>query len=336
MTALLTVDDLTVEVTDPGTGAAKAVLHACSFALARGEVVALVGESGSGKTIMMRTLLGITDAWPGPTAGSATVTPADGPPVALLGPPARRRALPGLRPGWAGYVFQHPFEALDPFQTVGRQVGDSVRAAHPDLGAAARATKVLEWLSAVALPDPEGVARLHPHELSGGMAQRVAIAVALGTEPELLVADEPTTGLDWSVRREVLDLLVRLQRQRGLTLLLITHDFAVVRHIADRVLVLFQGRLVEDGPRAGFFDPGPGRHPYTGELQERVLALEEGRAPPEIPAGAAPTRGCRFRHRCPRPASDPDLAQRCAHHEPPLTAIGEGHRAACHAIGGQA
>ena len=330
MSALLTVQGLDVQVTDPVTNAPTQVLHGCTLTLQRGAIVALVGESGSGKTIMMRTLLGITDAWPGATAGSATVHTDVGP-VPLLGRRSRRRALPGLRGGWASYVFQHPFEALDPFQTVGRQVGASVRVAHPALGRAGVEAKVEEWLAAVALPEPAGVARLHPHELSGGMAQRVAIAVALATEPELLVADEPTTGLDWSVRRDVLDLLVRLQRERDLTLLLITHDFAVVRHIADRVLVLFRGRLVEDGPRAAFFEPGPGRHPYARELQERVRALEAGQAPPEIPSGTAQATGCPYRHRCALRLTLDDPA-RCDGDEPALRDVAPDHRAACHAL----
>lgn len=330
MTALLQVDGLVVEVTDPASGAATRVLHGCDFTLQRGEIVALVGESGSGKTIMMRSLLGITDAWPGVTAGQARVWPEGGGPTDLFARRARRRALPGLRGGWAGYVFQHPFEALDPFQTVGRQIGDSVRVAHPGLGKAGVQAKVVQWLTAVALPDPEGVASLHPHELSGGMAQRVAIAVALATEPELLVADEPTTGLDWSVRREVLDLLVRLQREQGLTLLLITHDFAVVRHIADRVLVLFRGRLVEDGPRSAFFEPGPGRHPYSVELQERVRALDAGHAPPAIRAEAPGDRGCPYGHRC-RSRTE-ESAARCAADEPALVALGAEHRVACHLL----
>lgn len=333
MSALLEVTDLRVQVTDPVTGAPIEVVHGCSFELPRGAVVALVGESGSGKTIMMRSLLGISDAWPGVVGGAARVLPEGGVPVPLLGAPHRRRALPRLRGGWAAYVFQHPRAALDPFQTVGRQVGDSVRVSHPTCAGPDLESKVHEWLTAVALPDPEDVARLHPHELSGGMAQRVAIAVALATEPELLVADEPTTGLDWSVRREVLDLLIRLQKERGLTLLLITHDFSVVRHIADRVLVLFRGRLVEDGPRAAFFAPGPGLHPYSRELQERVRALEDGEAPPEILVDPEEATGCPYRHRCGvRRAGGDALQTACADTEPASTGAAPDHTARCHAL----
>ncbi|MCO4768774.1 MAG: ABC transporter ATP-binding protein [Deltaproteobacteria bacterium] len=331
-TPLLRVENLSVGVTDPLDGQEVVVVDDVSFSLGRGEVVALVGESGSGKTVLMRSLLGITSAKPGVMQGRATAWTEEG--EAALAPrrPGRRRSLTTVRPGWAGYVFQHPLEALDPYQTVGRQVADSVRVARPRASTAERRERAEHWLAQVALPNPRAVAELHPHELSGGMAQRVAVAVALATEPRFLVADEPTTGLDWSVRREVLDLLARLQDEQGLTLLLITHDFAVVRHMADRVLVLYQGRLVEDGPRSAFFEPGPGEHPYSRELQARVLALEEGRPPPPSlrapsgPAGAS----CPYVKRCARMAVGREHDQeRCYSEVPPLVPFGDGHRVAC-------
>ncbi len=329
---LLSVHNLTVGVTDPLDRREVLVVDDASFNLSRGQVVALVGESGSGKTVMMRAILGITGALPGVLRGRVTAHTESGDVELAPRPPYRRRALPGLRPGWAGYVFQHPFEALDPYQTVGRQVSDSVKIARPRATPAERHDRALYWLKQVALSDPRAVATLHPHELSGGMAQRVAIAVALATEPRLLVADEPTTGLDWSVRREVLDLLARLQAEQGLTLLLITHDFSVVRHLADRVLVLYRGRLVEDGPRAAFFEPGPGEHPYSRELQARVNALEEGRPPP--PSLHAPAGGerasCPYVHRCARMAvAHDELRERCYSGVPELEVFGEDHRAAC-------
>jgi len=331
-TPLLVVDRLSVAVTDPLLGRQVLVVDDVSFTLGRGEVVALVGESGSGKTVMMRSLLGIASARPGVLAGKATAFTAEGEASLAPRPPLRMRALPSLRPGWAGYVFQHPLEALDPFQTVGRQVASSVRLARPRASKAELHEHAVHWLSRVALPRPSAVAALHPHELSGGMAQRVAIAVALATEPRLLVADEPTTGLDWSVRREVLDLLAELQDQQGLTLLLITHDFSVVRHIADRVLVLYRGRLVEDGPRSAFFTPGPGEHPYSRELQARVAALEEGRPPPpslRAPAGQAGL-SCPYVARCARMAVAHESDQeRCYTQVPDLVTFGEAHAVAC-------
>jgi ABC-type dipeptide/oligopeptide/nickel transport system ATPase component len=330
---LVRIDRLTVGVTDPIDRRSVTVVKDVSFELGRGEIVALVGESGSGKTVMMRALLGITDARPGVTEGKAVAFTDEGEVPLAPGTTTRGRALPRVRPGWAGYVFQHPFEALDPFQTVGRQVADSVGVARPRATRAERDQAAIHWLSQVALPNPATVAGLHPHELSGGMAQRVAIAVALATEPRLLVADEPTTGLDWSVRREVLDLLGRLAREQGVTLLLITHDFAVVRHLADRVLVLYRGRLVEDGPRAAYFEPGPGEHPYARELQARVSALEEGLPPPpsiRAPSGA-PGQSCPYVHRCARMAVAPESMQEACYSEvPPLVMREPGHRVACH------
>lgn len=329
---LLRVEHLTVGVTDPLDGSEVNVVRDVSFELGRGQIVALVGESGSGKTVLMRSLLGITDATPGVVAGKATAFTEQG--EASLAPRRffRRRALPSVRRGWAGYVFQHPREALDPFQTVGRQVADSVAIARPRASKAERAERAEQWLAQVALPRPGKVAGLHPHELSGGMAQRVAIAVALATEPRLLVADEPTTGLDWSVRRDVLDLLGKLQDEEGMTLLLITHDFSVVRHLADRVLVLYRGRLMEDGPRGAFFEPGPGEHPYSRELQARVLALEEGRPPPpSIRAPSGPLgASCPYVGRCARMAvADQPDQERCYTELPELTPFGDDHRVAC-------
>ena len=165
------------------------------------------------------------------------------------------------------------------------------------------------------------------------MRQRVMISIALACGPTLLFADEPTTGLDWSVRRDVLDLLGRLARDQGLTLLLITHDFAVVRHLADRVLVLYRGRLVEDGPRSAFFEPGPGEHPYSRELQARVTALEEGLPPPpsiRAPSGLVGT-SCPYVHRCARMAVAGEPHQeRCYRELPELAPYAPKHRVACH------
>ena len=338
MSALVQVTGLSVAVTDPLLGVPVVVVDEVSFSLGRGEVVALVGESGSGKTVLSRALLGIGPASPGVVEGRAVALTDDG--ERPLAPRRRgRRALPELRPGWASYVFQHPQESLDPLQTVGRQVEASVAVAHPKASRAERRERAERWLASVALDDPAAVARLHPHELSGGMAQRVAIAVALATEPRLLVADEPTTGLDWSVRRAVLDLLLRLQAEQGLTLLLVTHDFSVVKHMADRVLVLYAGRVVEDGPRSAFFgDDVQGEHPYSRELQARVRALQEGRPPPPSLRGPSGPYGasCAYARRCARLAAGPEELQiRCWSELPELEPFeAQDHLVACFGSGG--
>lgn len=341
---ILFTRDLWVRVQDTGgRGSPIAVVRGANLELQRGAVTCLVGESGSGKTVLMRALLGISGARPGVTAGTAWARP-DGAefPVPLVGPRKRwgGRALPSLRPGWAGYVFQHPSHSLDPLLRVSEQVGASVMIAHSGLTPSAVQRRVLAWLERVHLPNPEAVAQLYPHELSGGMAQRVAIAIALATEPDLLVADEPTTGLDWSVRRDIVDLLDELCRARGMSLLLISHDFQVVEHIADQLYIMFRGELVEDGPRSAFFEPGPGAHPYTRELQARSKALEEGSSPPRLHVAEQPTgagAGCCYAHRCPwirEPSPErSSLGERCRTVRPPDFRPTSDHRVRCIAVG---
>ena len=298
------------------------VVRSIDFDLRRGEVCCVVGESGSGKTVLWRSLLGISRAGLAVSRGTAVLHTEAG--------PCELRGGRGPRAGWAGYVFQHPRESLDPFRTVGSQVAESIALA----GRSPTPADVEARLAEVQLKDPASVAALHPHELSGGMAQRVAIAVALAAEPALLVADEPTTGLDWSVRREVVDLLGRLAADHGTTLVLISHDFAVVRRLASRVIVLYRGERMEDGPRGAFFEPGPGLHPYTRELQERARALSEGRPPPVVPEGEASDVGCRYAHRCARLHGDvPEgLLGRCRTEAPDDRRPAVAHGVQCLAI----
>ncbi len=333
--AILRAEDVWVRVTPRGTREPLAVVRGVSFEVERGSTTCIVGESGSGKTMLMRSILGISAARPGVTGGQAWFLPTGAAQArAVLAPAGRRhrRPLRRLRRGWAGYVFQHPREALDPFRSVGAQVRDSVRVAHPDAPRADLERRAIEWLERVRLEDPAGVAGLHPHELSGGMAQRVAIAVALGTEPEFLVADEPTTGLDWSVRRGVVDLLTGLCGERAMTLVLISHDFQVVEHLADRVLVMYGGELLEDGPASAFFAPGPGRHPYTRQLQERVEELNSGRPDGRVDRavfGEPAAVGCRFAHRC------TDVVDACRPDTPADVTLSDGHRARCRQLPGE-
>ena len=328
--SLLRVENLWVAV-PAAAGGARAVVRDCSFTVPRGEVTCIVGESGSGKTVLVRSLLGISEIRPGVTRGQAWAAVGEHE-VPLL--PACRsrsgRALPQLRPGWAGYVFQHPGESLDPLQPVGRQLRWALHSA-PQAG-----SSVASLLADVGLD--ADVARRWPHELSGGMAQRVAVALALATEPELLVADEPTTGLDWSLRRDIVDLLKGLCQRRAMTLLLISHDFAVVEHAADRVLVMFQGDLVEHGPRRAFFEEGPGRHPYTADLQARVEALADGLEvePPRGSGAPAAGGGCRYAERCvlATGAGASELAERCRTTAPMPSPVEAGHDVACHLASG--
>ena len=272
--ALLQVVDLCVSAAVPGrrTGTASLVTGA-SFVLERGQVCGLLGGTGSGKSVLARTLLGISNVLPGRVSGDAWFRPQEGSePLSLFGPASSRP-----RPGWAGYVFQDPVAALDPMRTVRAQVADSVGLRHRGLSPSERAARAMRWLERVQLPDPDRDGRMYPFELSGGMAQRVCAAVALATEPQLLVADEPTSGLDWSLRRDIIELLGEQCRQQGMSLLLISHDIQVVRHLATQVLVMSEGEIVQQGS-VDEVVPLPQDHSYTGELQVWAETLDDEHA----------------------------------------------------------
>lgn len=292
------------------------VVHAVSgvdIEVRRGENLGLVGESGSGKTTLARCVLGLTR----PTAGSIrfegrdTATSTRSQRAAF-----RRRVQP---------VFQDPFSSLDPRWTVGRSIAeglDSYRVGTP----VARAARVRELLDHVGLP--ARYADLRPTELSGGQRQRVGVAAALAVEPELIVADEPVSALDVSVQAQILNLLADLQRDLGLAILFVAHDLSVVRHISDRVAVMYLGRIVETGTTDTVFrDP---RHPYTQALLSAIPYPDPARRaehtplPGDIPSPLAPPPGCHLHPRCPVAISI------CRTVDPALTDLGGGHQAACH------
>jgi oligopeptide/dipeptide ABC transporter ATP-binding protein len=271
-----------------------------SFALAPGESVAVVGESGSGKTQLARALLGLS---PEGARISGRIAYA-GRPLGSLD----ERAFRALRGREIGLVFQEPASALDPVRTVGAQIEEAIRlsrrgaAGRSPVRAAARAA-----LAEVAFPDPAGGLDAYPHRLSGGLRQRAHLATVLAAGPRLLLADEPTASLDATVAAEILDLLDRLRRERGLTLLLITHDLGVVARHSDRVLVVYAGRIVEEAATPDLFRAP--QHPYTrGLLRSMPLLSESGRAagaryeaiPGALPDLAERTGGaCAFAPRCP-------------------------------------
>ncbi|MEV4613240.1 ABC transporter ATP-binding protein [Kitasatospora sp. NPDC049258] len=285
----LTVDGLHVTV---GRGRTEAVRDV-SFTVRAGEAVGLVGESGSGKTLTCRSVLGLLA--PGVAVSAGRISLGD---TALTG--LDERAWQQVRGSRLGAVFQDPGSYLNPSLTVGRQLAEPLRTRHRLSRTEAR-RRAVELFASVGLRDPETVHDRYPHELSGGMLQRVLIAIAVSGEPELLVADEATTALDTVVQAEVLDLLDRLRAERGLALLLVTHDLAVVAEVSDRLLVFYAGEIVEDGPTAEVV--AAPAHPYTeallrvaslGDRGRRELAVIPGR-PPE-PGTAGP--GCRFAPRC--------------------------------------
>ncbi|MCO6008095.1 ABC transporter ATP-binding protein [Actinoallomurus purpureus] len=314
-TPLLRVGGLHVTV---GGGTAEAVRDV-SFTVHRGESVGLVGESGSGKTLTCRSILGVLPK--GCAVSAGTVDLAGVELTALT-----RREWDGVRGRALGAVFQDPASYLNPSITVGRQLTESLRVAAGLPKDQAR-TRAVELLDAVGLRDPSRVYHRYPDELSGGMLQRVLIAIAIGGEPDLLIADEATTALDVVVQAEVLDLLARLRAERGLSLLLVTHDLAVVAETCDRVLVFYAGELVESGPTEQVLRSPA--HPYTEALL-RVAApgsveVLPGRPPPT----GAELPGCRFADRCPY-AED-----RCTARPVALRTTGDGRAARCVRVGEQ-
>jgi oligopeptide/dipeptide ABC transporter ATP-binding protein len=314
--ALFTVRDLGVQFTTPRgpVGAVREV----SLEVRRGECLAVVGESGSGKSQLFLGCLGLLAAG-GVASGSARF---DG--QELVGSDAAaRRAVLGTR---LALVFQDPMNALTPHLTIGRQLAE-VALDRGLLDAAGAQARSLEVLRAVRMPDPAMRLRQYPHELSGGQRQRAAIAMALMTRPELLVADEPTTALDVTVQAQVIEVL-REARDRGLALVLVTHDMGVVAGIADRVAVMYAGRVVETAPvRELFAAPS---HPYTQALLASVPRLDTPLAARlagiegQPPAPGAETDGCAFAPRC------PVAFETCRRSRPPLEAH-EGRSVACHA-----
>ena len=243
-------------------------VEGASLTIARGEVLCIVGESGSGKSVLASAIAGLL---PGDTLRVARGSlHFDGQDVLAMREPALRR----LRGARIGYVFQEPMTALNPLLTVGRQVAEALTA-H---GLPAAPDKIAELLAAMQLPEPRTLAQRYPHELSGGQRQRVAIAIAVACGPELLIADEPTTALDVTTQAEILKLILDLRAQRGLSVLFITHDFGVVRDIADRIAVMQHGRIVEQGPAAALL--GQPRHDYTRRLLAAVPRLQADRPAP--------------------------------------------------------
>jgi peptide/nickel transport system ATP-binding protein len=313
---LLEVHDLHVAL---GNGAHPVrAVDGVDLTIRRGECFALVGESGCGKSMTALALMRLLPPAGHMEAGRVLL---DGQELLAL-PEVAMRALRGRR---MAMIFQEPMSALNPVMTVGDQIGE-VLTRHFGFSRAARQARVVELLGAVGIPDPARRAGEYPHQLSGGMKQRVMIAIALAGEPDLLVADEPTTALDVTIQAQVLELLRRLQRERGMALLLITHDLGIVAGMADRVAVMYAGQIVEQAPRDAFF--AHPQHPYSRKLFESLpergkrgarLAVIPGRVPPLDQPFAA----CRFAARCAYAIED------CRAGEPGITNLPEGAEVRC-------
>lgn len=313
---LLRVRDLTIRF-QTLYGAALAV-DRVSFGIERGEILGLVGESGSGKSATALALMGLLHSPPASVTGRILLDEVD----LLSCKPGELRKLRGSR---ISMVFQEPMTSLDPVMQVGNQVSEAIRAHQAMRGTALR-RRVLDLLDAVGIPHPEKIAQRYPHELSGGMKQRVMLAVAISCEPDLIIADEPTTALDPTIQAQVLELMKKLQKEIGSALLLITHDLAVVAEVASRVIVMYAGRIVEQGPVRAVI-PHP-EHPYTKGLLRAMPSGDVSRAQLQVIKGNLPSpldlpAGCRFHPRC------PSAFDACKVREPPLITVGSNHISAC-------
>jgi oligopeptide/dipeptide ABC transporter ATP-binding protein len=314
---LLRVENLTTRFY---TSNVVTAVDGIDYELAEGETLGIVGESGSGKSVSVRSLVGLV-APPGSIdAGSVYWKGED-----LVG--MRAAELRSVRGGEIAMVFQNAQAAFDSTYTVGEQIVEAVRA-HRSLSRAAAREKAADLLAEVGIPTPEANLDQYPHEYSGGMAQRAMIAMALAGEPELLIADEPTTGLDVSIQAQIIDLFRRLVDDRDMSLILISHDMGVVSQVCERILVMYGGRIAERGTRRQLLESPA--HPYTRSFLDSIPSVRRRRAITSIPGSppdlSNPPSGCRFHPRC--PVADEGL---CDSEAPPLVEFGGGQTATCHA-----
>ncbi|MBE1203575.1 ABC transporter ATP-binding protein [Aminobacter carboxidus] len=297
-------------------GGTVAAVDDVNFSVRAGETLAIVGESGSGKSVMSLSLLRLVPS--AITTGEILFRGDD-----LLTKPAH--AMRDFRGGRIGMIFQEPNTSLNPVQTIGDQIVEAIQL-HEAVGKAAARARAVEVLELTGIPSPRARMKSYPHELSGGMRQRAMIAMALACRPELLIADEPTTALDVTVQAQILDLMRELKANSGAAIILITHDLGVVAEMADRVAVMYAGRIVEIAPVTDLFD-GP-EHPYTIGLLSSMPSIDgdsETLTPIEgsMPDPLALPAGCRFQPRC------PFAIKRCAMEAPPLETVRPGHLSAC-------
>ncbi len=332
---LLDVRDLTIEFPQPRgaqppkVAAPVAAVRSLSFSIAPGEVLGLVGESGSGKSIAALAIMGLLPA-SARVAGEIVFQNGDGVATHLTTLPSDE--LRQLRGSRIAMIFQEPMTALNPVMRVGEQIAEAVLA-HQRVSKAEAWRRAVEGMRDLGIGEPGERTRSYPHQLSGGMRQRVMIAMAIVNRPQLLIADEPTTALDVTIQRQILDLLNELRRKFGLAMLFISHDLAVVSEVADRVAVMYAGNLVELGTKSDIFQAAA--HPYTHGLLRAIPTLATGRSLPlatiegAVPSIAELPAGCPFEPRCPHRIAA------CAVELPPLVEVGRGHWARCPVVNAQ-
>jgi len=314
--ALLSVRDL--EVAFPTDDGVVRAVRGVSFDLKRGEVLGIVGESGCGKSVTNLAVMGLL---PRTAIVSGSVRIEGREIVGLL--PAEMRQVRGKE---ISMIFQDPMTALNPVYTVGWQLVEAIRA-HHDISKKAALSRAIDYLEMVGIPQPDQRVTSYPHEFSGGMRQRVVIAMAIANEPKVLIADEPTTALDVTVQAQILETFERIRKETDLSVILITHDLGVLAGMADRLLVMYAGRVCEAGKIDDVFDQP--RMPYTVGLLgaipgEQTLGRRLNQIKGAPPSLVRVSPGCQFAPRCPL------VVDRCRGEEPSLVDTGEGHLAACH------
>ena len=317
MSALLEVRDLRTQFsTDEGDFFA---VDGVSFTVEAGRTLGVVGESGCGKSVTSLSIMGLVPSPPGRIAGGSIRFEGQ----ELIGAPAQ--TMQDLRGNGMAMIFQEPMSSLNPVFTIGEQIVEGLLR-HRPITRAQATERAIEVLRKVRMPAPEQRFHEHPHKLSGGMRQRAMIAMALACEPRLLIADEPTTALDVTIQAQILDLLRTLQRETGTAVILITHDLGVVAEVADDVVVMYAGRVVEQAPVATLFEAP--QHPYTVGLLGSIPRLDAQRSrlasiEGQVPSPLRRSSGCSFAERC------PFADARCRAEAPGLREVGARHRSAC-------
>jgi peptide/nickel transport system ATP-binding protein len=316
-TPLLEVRSLSVQFqTDEGLVRA---VEEVSLEVYPGEILSLVGESGCGKSVTALSILRLIPTPPGKIAGGEVLF--NGRNLLSL----REEEMEKVRGNEISMIFQEPMTSLNPVFTIGDQIMEAL-ILHQGLDKKAARIKAIEMLDRVKIPSPETRVDAYPHQLSGGMRQRAMIAIALSCQPDLLIADEPTTALDVTIQAQVLRLLKEIQKEMGMAVILITHDFGVVSEIADRVAVMYAGRIMEQGPIEAIFEEV--RHPYTQGLLNSLPQLEEKKRrlhaiPGQVPDATDLPEGCKFHPRCGLMIED------CKKEDPPLFQVDGGHYSRC-------